>query len=203
MRLESRQMKTLLLFSFMLGLSGCKISGVTWTDGTWEVTERTRDTSSDECDVLSIFESIDPLTYEFRHWSDDNENDDMAVSPYDTGYYYSEDGVTLTEEQRTAGLENLWYICSAPDYRPDIYCRHSIELLHADKWLPQVEAELTEKHCDDDMELVLQYTQSDGGLLSPNEALINSEFNFYCRGEDNSSKNACSVRMTSRLKPVE
>ena len=202
MRLESRQMKSLLLLSSMLGLSGCSFSSVSWTEGTWEVTERTRNTSSDECDVLSIFESIDPLTYEFGPLSDDN--DDMAISHYDTGYYYSGDGEPLTEAQRTAGLENLWYICSAPDYNPELYCRHGIELLHADKWLPQVEAELAEKHCDDDMELVLQYTQSDGGLLSPNEALINSEFNFYCKREGSDVLgNGCSLRMTSRLKPVE
>ena len=189
-------MKTTLLLGSLLGITGCNFSNVDWTKGTWAVAELTRESSSDECDVLSVFESIEPLTYEFGtnpdtadyHYVNDSGNSGMPLEE------------SISEEKRTAGLANLWDYCSGPDYSTDIYCRKAMELLHSDKWLPQVKELISEKHCESG-EVVLQYSRSEGGLLSKTEALINSKYEFYCLELNN--KQACDLRLTSRLRPVD
>ena len=181
-----------LLLSTLL-CSACNFSTVTWTDGTWAVVELASDNSSDECDVLSVFQALDPMTYVFGP----KNNNDTGRYFYDTGRGGKDP--LLSEEKTQAGLSNLWTLCSTPSYSADIYCPDAVEMLYDDQWLPQVEEILNERHCEDG-EVALSYTNSEGGLLSPNEALLNSQFNFRCESDESF---ACTLRLTSRLRPVD
>ena len=199
-------MKPSVLLSSILCLTVCSCSSVSWKKGTWTVTELVPQDHSDECELLSVFESISPLSYEFGPSGESYGSTTMYLKDSGDGEG-AEEGQLLTEQQTAAGLDNLWTLCGEPYGSPTFWCDYAVEGLHADKWLPQAQEILSERNCSvEGYEAKVSRSYSEGGFLSREEALINSDVRFECYSPSTGryqGRGDCTIRMTSRLRPAD